>query len=494
MIHDDDLYALVGFLHDELTGDEVEALIERLKGDEALAAQLLSIAEDEVRIIEWARLARQSGRQATAHRSSRRRSVPRELSRLVSLAAAVAIFATAGLAIQFLSSQTATSFRSLPASMLVDHSKSASPMVDVDSGVARIEQQTPNCQFFVENRLRSAEHAVEHVDAGDTLRLLTGELDLVFKHGTRVSLRAPAVFEVNNDMHTRMHRGSIRVDVAKGAEGFEVLTPVTRVIDLGTQFGINVDEEGRTDVAVFEGAVDLEGGFDKAADAPIMRRLVAGEAVQLDRRGTLSRIVMISGGHFPVPSGEAGRRQSSSDSFVITEVWDNIKRDESFKFYEIVHAGMAEDSKAFVDRIYHEWNGVDVEGMPSYLLGGDYVKTFNDDKMNPSLKISVNISRPATLYLLLDNRVPVPSWLPKDFEDTGDDLGIDEGFVDGGVRLFDQYAAVGPGVSIDNTFSIWKREIGEPSVVRLGAIEEPAPGPNPSWINMYGIVAVPLGP
>ena len=50
-------------------------------------------------------------------------------------------------------------------------------------------------------------------------------------------------------------------------------------------------------------------------------------------------------------------------------------------------------------------------GIPSYLLGADYVKTFNDDKINREVEIRLTISRPAILYILLDKRSPVPDWL-----------------------------------------------------------------------------------
>ena len=45
--------------------------------------------------------------------------------------------------------------------------------------------------------------------------------------------------------------------VEKGAEGFTVETPRTTVVDLGTDFGIDVSDHGSTDVVVFTGAVDL---------------------------------------------------------------------------------------------------------------------------------------------------------------------------------------------------------------------------------------------
>lgn len=40
-------------------------------------------------------------------------------------------------------------------------------------------------------------------------------------------------------------------------------------------------------------------------------------------------------------------------------------------FYRIVHAGFGEEQLAYVDRV-HQWNGVDEQGLPSELLGGEY--------------------------------------------------------------------------------------------------------------------------
>jgi hypothetical protein len=174
---------------------------------------------------------------------------------------------------------------------------------------------------------------------------------------------------------------------------------------------------------------------------------------------------------------------------VISAVWDNIERGDSFKFYEIVPAGLQEDAKAFVDRVYYEWNGVDQDGMPSYLLGSDYVKTFNSDKHNAGISISLRIEQPATLYLLIDNRVTIPDWVRASYEDTGDDIGIDEGFDRRAPHLSTD---VGPGRSINSFCSVWRRVITEPGVVELGAIEALAPGPNQTHISMYGIAAAPL--
>ena len=64
---------------------------------------------------------------------------------------------------------------------------------------------------------------------------------------------------------------------------------------------------------------------------------------------------------------------------------------------------------------------------PRYLLGADYVKTFNDDKLNRKVEIRVTLDRPAILYVLHDKRSPPPDWLREKFFNTGDEIGLDGG-------------------------------------------------------------------
>jgi hypothetical protein len=150
---------------------------------------------------------------------------------------------------------------------------------------------------------------------------------------------------------------------------------------------------------------------------------------------------------------------------------------------------MAEDAKAFVDREAHEWNGVTAAGIPSYLLGGDYVKTFNNDKVRKDIEITVTFARPCRLFILFDDRIPAPAWLVEGFRNTGGKIGVDEGpyTVGNGKWKTEHQPGVGPGVSVDNIDSIWECEIPEAGTICLGGTETPV-----SAINMYGIVAVPL--
>jgi hypothetical protein len=174
---------------------------------------------------------------------------------------------------------------------------------------------------------------------------------------------------------------------------------------------------------------------------------------------------------------------------IIGNVADNIIESNVRKFYEIVPGGMHEDALAYVDRPAHEWNGLDEHGMPSYLIGADYVKTFNDDKLQQNVEIFVALCRPAVLYVFLDVRVPPPDWLIRDFHDTGDEIGQDNGpFYAHRYKKFANYdRGVGPGKSIDEVFSVWKRIIPKPGIVKLG------PNAGETWESgMYAFAAAPL--
>src|SRR4051812_5500779 len=342
------------------------------------------------------------------------------------------------------------------------------------SAVANIVQLSKDCSWFVENRRNSG----GKVCTGDKVRLTRGQVRMDFACGATVTMRSPAALEIISPMRTRAVFGTLKAHVAKGAEGFTVETPRTTVVDLGTDFGVDVSRQGSTDVVVFNGAVDLHSDGISGIDA--RQRLSAGEGVRVTGEGTASRIVSILDSQFSMAEVRRGRGRTP----VVSEVRDNVRRGESWKYYEIVHGGMREDARAFVDR-EHEWNGVTAAGMPSYLLGADYVKTFNDDKINREVEIRVAVARPAILYVLLDKRSPVPDWLRARFFNTGDEIGLDGGkYTRFGER---KSVAVGAGKSIDDVFAIWRLDVPSAETVTLGAIQ-----PGGETHNMYGIAAVPM--
>lgn len=328
---------------------------------------------------------------------------------------------------------------------------------------------------------------------GDTVRVEEGGIELRFKTGAIAVLESPVTLRMLSLDRVRLIRGAVMIDVPKDSQGVAVETASAEVIDIGTTYSVKLAGE-QAEIVVFDGQVDLKPTLP--SDVGIgnqqgsNKRLRAGEAVRMAADGTLSRIVSVQ------KSTLQAQRDDEPSPLVIASVKDNNNREGFYNFYEIVPSGMSEDAEAFVDRP-HQWNGTHQKGMPTYLIGGDYIKTFNDDKVADDIQVDVTLGRPATIYVLLDDRVTPPEWLLTSFVDTGDDIGVDEakGRVgdDGTWQSSDDSVFVGPGRSIDRTHSIWKQVIPESGVVSLGPNGQLSSSLRRELMaNMYGVVAVAL--
>lgn len=91
----------------------------------------------------------------------------------------------------------------------------------------------------------------------DALDLRQGIVKIQFTEGTEVILEGPSVFSCVSNEKLMLHTGSAYVRVPTGSEGFSIWTPTTKIIDLGTEFGVHTDSEGVTDLHVFKGKASL---------------------------------------------------------------------------------------------------------------------------------------------------------------------------------------------------------------------------------------------
>ena len=325
------------------------------------------------------------------------------------------------------------------------------------------------------------------------VQLSHGEAEIRFVSGVVVVLKAPAEFQAISMLEARLKYGAITARVSNGATRFRIHTPTAEVVDLGTEFGVSVANSGETNVAVFDGIVDVSSGPNggdsqngKSGDAitdPPPRRLTAGEALGVDWEGDFRRIETVSDDSFP--SLDRSRvKDASHRPSLIANVTDNLRNgDENPHFYRIVSQGFGEDVLAFVDRRY-EWNGANEEGIPPFLIGADYIMPFNNNKWAENFEMTITLARPAIVFVLFDDRGPAPAWLQESFVDTGFDIGLDEGPLP---QRLDHQIDKGPGVSVDYVFSVWKRDVAQPEPVVLG----PRGGLSLGR-SMYGIVVTPL--
>ncbi len=321
------------------------------------------------------------------------------------------------------------------------------------------------------------------IGPGDVLKFQSGIINLFIDNGVELLVEGPAEVRFASLERVVVVEGKLAARVGPDAVGFRIETPHANVIDRGTAFGVSVSGSKQTDVVVYEGIVDLDV---VGHGSQPRHRLATGEALRVSNEGGLSRIASVQGDDFLSPPQV--RHGSAAHAPIIASVSDNIRLHDTAKYNRVIPAGFEEDCRAYVDR-EHEWNGVDEHGLPSFLVGGDYVMTFNEDKTATELELTVQLAQPANLYVLIDNRVPPPEWLTRDFVDTNVDVGLDE------VHLHvNMDTAVGAGKSLDQFYSVWKREVREPTSVRLGPLghEKYTVPARVVKRGMYGIVATPL--
>lgn len=103
--------------------------------------------------------------------------------------------------------------------------------------------------------------------APGTLKLLEGRVEIDFAIGARIAVRAPAEFTVMSGARAKLIRGDLAARVPRGAEGFIVDTPSVEVVDLGTEFGVKVGENGVADVRVFKGKVEARANTPRGDGA-----------------------------------------------------------------------------------------------------------------------------------------------------------------------------------------------------------------------------------
>jgi len=135
-------------------------------------------------------------------------------------------------------------------------------------------------------RVRQAS-AAEYFDGGPSVVGQVAEFDreyvlnaglvmLAFPNGAETIVEGPSVFTVVSPDRLLVKQGRCSVHAPDGAEGFRVDTPQTQVVDLGTRFCIDVNEVGRTDVQVIDGAAEV---LSTLGQSPLKKRLLQeGEA------------------------------------------------------------------------------------------------------------------------------------------------------------------------------------------------------------------------
>src|SRR5690606_10314798 len=105
--------------------------------------------------------------------------------------------------------------------------------------------------------------------------LRSGLAQIEFFSGATVIVEGPAELELESAWRVVCRSGRLRAFVPEPAQGFVVSTPDYEAVDLGTEFGLSVGGDGRSEVHVVDGEVRLD-----AADGRELRHLGPGSAIR----------------------------------------------------------------------------------------------------------------------------------------------------------------------------------------------------------------------
>lgn len=112
---------------------------------------------------------------------------------------------------------------------------------------------------------------------GQVVELTSGIAELKLKQGVTLVVKGPATWTIDGQNNATLNRGKLVAKVPPEAVGFTLRTPSSSIVDLGTEFGVEVDSTGEANVKVLRGRIQVEPN-----DAPAVL-LEAGDARRVMR-------------------------------------------------------------------------------------------------------------------------------------------------------------------------------------------------------------------
>lgn len=135
--------------------------------------------------------------------------------------------------------------------------------------------------------------------------LRSGVVEIAFESGAEVVIEGPSEFVCVSDNQISLHYGRLYARVPSWAIGFTVETENSRIVDLGTEFGVKVNVDGTTELHVTKGLTRLLAGIAKEKEAFAVE---AGQAKHISDTAVVSDISL---------SGENFARQINSKTNLI---------------------------------------------------------------------------------------------------------------------------------------------------------------------------------
>jgi hypothetical protein len=234
----------------------------------------------------------------------------------------------------------------------------------------------------------------EGIDNG-LMRLDAGSIELKFACGATVRVEGPAAFGVVSPMRCYLEFGQAKVHAPESARNFIVATGSMEVVDLGTRFEIDVDQDsGTSNVTVTEGLVDLH----------------------LGSRGTQRRIEPLEAGWKAEvnASGEILKLEEQPRERLVVKPGIDSHLLAHWKFDEVGRDGIVTDSwKRQVDGVFKEGKG------------GETLSGIIDGALNFDDTGRVDLSEHISLFNRLE-AFTISAWVRDPMKDGGDIFSLSD--------------------------------------------------------------------
>lgn len=126
--------------------------------------------------------------------------------------------------------------------------------------------------------------------------LKSGVIEIEFNYGARVVVEGPAEFSCKSDNMIYVNYGRVYSRVPRQATGFTVRTEDARIVDLGTEFGVQANVDGTVELHVTNGKTSLIAGHKKKQKS--VYEVLAGQARKISERGCTVKEIELKGTSF----------------------------------------------------------------------------------------------------------------------------------------------------------------------------------------------------
>jgi ferric-dicitrate binding protein FerR (iron transport regulator) len=156
------------------------------------------------------------------------------------------------------------------------------------------------------------------------LGLTAGTAQITFPSGAVVAVHAGAEFELLGPNRLLLRAGRVTPYVPPSAKGFTVVSPGGEIVDFGTEFTVGVDRDGRTDVFVIEGEVDVAGGHLREEDPVRLTQGFASQFTAVERTPVITQRPLVID-HFDADDGPLRRTDvDSGKTSRVIDGWLNL--------------------------------------------------------------------------------------------------------------------------------------------------------------------------